>query len=83
MQQTLEPIVMAKTPMDRGTRLMVATALGFFAGGITLIGALIWRYTGLAPTADNAVAGVSLAVTLASMIIFRLLRRKARQHPHT
>ncbi|MFI0967650.1 hypothetical protein ACH4S8_40690 [Streptomyces sp. NPDC021080] len=83
LQQTSEPIVTAKTPLDRGARLLVATAFGFFAGGITLIGALIWHCTGLAPKADNAVVGASLAVTLASMIAFRLRRRKVRHHPHT
>ncbi|MFJ9542450.1 hypothetical protein ACIRPX_35040 [Streptomyces sp. NPDC101225] len=81
LQQASEPIGTAKTPMDRGTRLLVATAFGFVAGGITLIGALIWHYTGLAPRADNAVAGAGMAVTLASVIVFRLRRQKARQYP--
>ncbi|MET7988425.1 MULTISPECIES: hypothetical protein [unclassified Streptomyces] len=81
LRQTPEPIVMAKTPVDRDTRLLLGTACGFFTGGVTLIGALIWHCTGLAPKADNAVAGASLAVTLASMIAFRLRRRKAGRHP--
>ncbi|MDV9172495.1 hypothetical protein R6V09_20605 [Streptomyces sp. W16] len=83
LQQTSEPIVMTKTPMDRGTRLSLATTFGLFAGGITLTGALIWHYTGVAPKADNAVAGVSLAVTLISTIAFRLRRWKAGRHPRT
>ncbi|MER6291155.1 hypothetical protein [Streptomyces sviceus] len=84
LQQTPEPVVIAKTPLDRGTRLLVGAAIGFLGGGITLIGALIWHFTGVALGADNAVAGVSLAVTLASMIVFRLgRRRRARQRPRT
>lgn len=84
LQQTPEPVVMAKTPLDRGTRLLVGAAIGFFGGGITLIGALIWHFTGAALEVDNAVTGVSLAVTLASMIVFRLGRhRRARQRPRT
>lgn len=82
LQQTSGPIVMAKTATDRGTRLTAATAFGSFAGGIALIGSLIWHYTGLAPKADNAFAGASLAVTLASVVAFRLGRRKAGRHPH-
>ncbi|WP_316783201.1 aldo-keto reductase family protein [Streptomyces sasae] len=82
LQQTSGPIVMAKTSMDRGTRLLVATAFGSFAGGIALIGALIWHYTGLAPKAANTFAGASLAVALTSVIAFRLGRRKAGRHPH-
>ncbi|NUS17838.1 MAG: hypothetical protein HOY69_41665 [Streptomyces sp.] len=80
LQRTSEPLVTAKTPMDRDTRLLVDTAFGFLAGGVSLIGALVWHYTGLAPKADDAVAGASLAVALASMLLFGLRRRKARQH---
>lgn len=76
LQQTQEPLVMAKTPLDRGTRLLVGAAIGFLGGGITLAGAFIWHFTGVAPGTDNAVAGASLAVTLASMIVFRLGRRR-------
>lgn len=75
---------MAKTPLDRSTRLLMGAAFGFFGGVIMLIGALIWHYTGLAPEADNALAGAGIAVTIASMIVFRLGRRwKARQGTHT
>ncbi|MFE2582928.1 hypothetical protein [Streptomyces sp. NPDC059378] len=84
LQQTPEPVVMTKTPLVRRTRLQMGAAIGFFGGGITLIGALIWHFTGMAPEADNAVAGASLALTLASMIVFRLgRRRRARQRPRT
>ncbi|MGW3105337.1 hypothetical protein [Streptomyces sp. NPDC001100] len=83
LQQTSEPIVMAKTPMDRGARLSLATAFGVFGGGVMLTVALIWHYTGVAPKADNAVADVSLVVTLVSVIAFRLLRWKAGRRPRT
>ncbi|MER5201244.1 hypothetical protein ACWD3J_47720 [Streptomyces sp. NPDC002755] len=83
LQETSEPIVMARTQTDRGTRMLVGTACGFFLGGVTLIGALIWNSAGLAPDADNTVAGASLAVTLASMVVFSLRHRKAGRHPRT
>ncbi|MER5601099.1 hypothetical protein [Streptomyces sp. NPDC002265] len=84
LQQTPEPAVIAKTPLDRRTRLQTGAAIGFFGGGITLTGALIWHFTGVAPEADNTVAGASLAVTLASLIVFRLGRRqRVRQRPRT
>ncbi|MEV0739485.1 hypothetical protein AB0I51_26900 [Streptomyces sp. NPDC050549] len=83
LQPTREPIVMTKTPMDRGTRLSLATAFGVLGGGIALTGALIWHYTGVAPKADNAVAGVSLVVTLVSVIAFRFRRWKAGRRPRT
>ncbi|MET7479480.1 hypothetical protein ABZT17_34670 [Streptomyces sp. NPDC005648] len=73
--RTSESTVMARTPMGRRARLLVGAAIGFLAGGVTLFGALIWHWTGLAPKADTAVAGVGLALTLVSMIVFRLGRR--------
>ena len=83
LQQTSEPIVMAKTPMGRGARLSLATAFGVFGGSLMLTVALIWHYTGVAPKADNAVAEVSLAVTLVSVIVFRIRRWKAGRRPRT
>ncbi|NEA64650.1 hypothetical protein [Streptomyces sp. SID12488] len=76
LRQTPEPIVMAKSPLDRRTRFLLGAAFGFFGGGLTLIGAWIWRYTGVASGAADVVAGVSLAVVLASMIVLWLCRRR-------
>jgi hypothetical protein len=82
--QTPEPVVMTKTPMDSGMRLFLGTGFGFFGGGLTLIGAWIWRYAAGASAADNMVADVSLAVTVASMIVFKLgQRRRAWHHRQT
>ncbi|WP_329314348.1 hypothetical protein [Streptomyces sp. NBC_01262] len=50
LRPTPEPIAVARTPLDEGTRLRLATALGFFSGGFTFIGAWIWHYTGVART---------------------------------
>lgn len=47
-----------------------------FFGGLTFIGAWIWHYTGVAPDADDLVVVVSLAVTLACMLAFRLGARR-------
>jgi hypothetical protein len=82
LRQTSEPTLMTKTPTGRDERLLVGAAFGFLAGCVTLLGALVWHATGVAPRADEAVAGTSLAVTLASMIVFRLLRHRAGQRPH-
>ncbi|MFE2425847.1 hypothetical protein ACFXJ5_03645 [Streptomyces sp. NPDC059373] len=76
LRPTPEPIAVVKTALDGGTRFRLATALGFFGGGFTFIGAWIWHYTGVARDADNVVVGVSLAVALASMLAFRLGRRR-------
>lgn len=74
--QTPGPTVMTKTSMDRGTRLLLSAGPGFFGGGLTLIGAWVWHYTGAASAADNVVIGVSLAVTITSAIVFRLSKKR-------
>jgi hypothetical protein len=76
LRQTPEPIVMAKVPLDRRTRFLLGVGFGFFGGGLTLIGAWISRYTGVAPGTADLVAGVGLAVVLASMIVLWLRRRR-------
>lgn len=74
--QTPEPIVMTETSVDRGTRLLLGAGLGFFGGGLTLIGAWVWHYTGGVSAADNVVTGVSLAVTITAAIVFRLSKKR-------
>jgi hypothetical protein len=78
--QVPEPLVMTETPVDRGTRLLLGVGLGFFGGGLTLIGAWVWHYTGGASAADNMVIGVSLAVTITAaitaVIMFRLSKKR-------
>ena len=71
LEPATESPVAASVPPSRAARFRLATAFGFFGGGLTLIGAGIWHLTGLAPDADNAVGLVSLLFTLACMIAFR------------
>ncbi|TDT95976.1 hypothetical protein EDD99_7818 [Streptomyces sp. 846.5] len=71
LQPTTEPPDVVSTPQSRAARFRLATAFGFFGGCLTLIGAWIWHFTGVAPGADNTVGLVSLLVTLACMIAFR------------
>jgi hypothetical protein len=78
--QTAEPVAMTVPPMGRAMRFRVGTAFSFLAGGLTLIGAWIWRYAAGASTADSVVVAVSLAVTVASMIAYRLARRQGARY---
>jgi hypothetical protein len=78
--RTAEPVAATIPPMGWGMRFRLGTAFGFFAGGLTLIGAWIWRYAAEASAADNMVVAVSLAVTVASMIAFKLGRRQGSRH---
>ncbi|WP_328752788.1 hypothetical protein OHT57_45145 [Streptomyces sp. NBC_00285] len=68
----------AGTRIDGLTRFRLGIAFAFFGGAVTLIGAGIWHLTGAAPGADNLVTGVGLAVTVASMVAFRISRRRRR-----
>lgn len=76
LRRTSEPAVLDKSPVDRGTRLLLGAALGFLGGGVTLLGAFVWQATGAARGAANVVVVVSLAVTVGSMAVFRLARRR-------
>jgi hypothetical protein len=67
----------AGTRADGLTRFRLGIAFAFFGGAMTLIGAGLWHLTG-APAADNLVTGVGLAVTVASMVAFRISRRRRR-----
>lgn len=66
------------TRIDALIRFRLGIAFAFFGGAVTLIGAGIWHLTGAAPGADNLVTGVGLAVTVASMLAFRISRRRHR-----
>ncbi|MHA6765718.1 hypothetical protein [Streptacidiphilus sp. PAMC 29251] len=68
----------ARTRIDPLTRFRLGIAFAFFGGALTLIGAGIWHLTGAAPGADNLVTGTSLALTVASMLAFRISRRRHR-----
>jgi hypothetical protein len=74
--QAPESVEMTETPMGWGRRFLLGAGFGFFGGCLTLIGAWIWRYAAGASAADNIVADVSLAVTVASTIVFMLGRRR-------
>jgi hypothetical protein len=73
--KTAEPVAMTIPPMGWRMRFRVGTGLGFFAGGLTLIGAWIWRLAAGSSTADSMVVAVSLVVAVASMVAFGLVRR--------
>ncbi|MFF2996985.1 hypothetical protein ACFVTC_20880 [Streptomyces sp. NPDC057950] len=66
----------ARNRIDALTRFRLGIAFAFCGGALTLIGAGIWHLTGAAPGADNVVTGVSLAITVASMLAFRISRRR-------
>jgi hypothetical protein len=73
--KTAGPVAMTMPPMGWRMRFRIGTGLGFFASGLTLIGAWIWRFAAGASTADNMVVAVSLVVAVTSMIAFGLVRR--------
>jgi hypothetical protein len=67
-----------RTHTDTLARFRLSIAFAFFGGALTLMGAGIWHLTGVAPGANNLVTGVGLAITVASMLAFRISRRRRR-----
>ncbi|MFI5882482.1 hypothetical protein [Streptomyces sp. NPDC051554] len=76
LQQTDEPMEAPRAVRNGTTRFRLATSLGFLGGGLALIGAWIWHYTGVARAADDLVAEVSLVVILVCMVTLRIGGRK-------
>ncbi|MFE0701953.1 hypothetical protein [Streptomyces sp. NPDC058872] len=75
-----EPPAPDARSLDWITRLMAGAAMTALTAGAAFCGTLVWYLTGLAPEAREATTEGSLAVILASVVLYELFRywRKLR-----